>query len=669
MGDLDWSSGWLAGAPVRVLDTVVLDGAGAPRAWFYTSAKSGAVSTKDVAQLTWPKIGRRFARFALASPENANGPRRVAVLLRRDGARAVLGEAELAALVGAPPGQRAAMLAGVGGVQVYLRPGGGEDADYWCRVDGGGSRPPTAPSLAPPRVEAGLGVGRAPPHVAAALEETTLRLRAREAEAAGPENAPSPLEARFVRDDRGQLWLSDVSRARGEAPRAPTSTPGTRSASRAASRSNPSAAASRPGTGASGSRPRGGRTPPGASGRPLQLRPLSDGGGMAGPPRAADFVAPRSAGAEPIFGGGAPDRSDAMAAATPRGRAQLALPTPWEAELMARRKAQLESLASFDSLGAPPQNDGLGLPGDLFAPAVDGEPSAVETLDGFRVPPDAGVEPGAPPGSAATFAMDALRERIENLEAQVEVERRKASAAEASRDKTVAKCRDLGRELAKVKEEADDLVRDRDAQLELLRLELDTARNQAAVAPRPPKPAADEPSQKRAVDDLLEQLQRKEAALVDAEVNAAKQKAALEAAFAKKATQAAYQQHVAMNGLRGAVCEAQDEATALASENAALKAKLTIADGEAGELRQQVAGLRAATASGAAESSTLGQTTRAAMSLEFGAVKQAVDPETAHPSGSLSASSLLSRAHTSASEASAAAAQSENEAKARAGKG
>ena len=52
MGDLDWSSGWLAGAPVRVLDTVVLDGAGAPRAWFYTSAKSGAVSTKDVAQLT-----------------------------------------------------------------------------------------------------------------------------------------------------------------------------------------------------------------------------------------------------------------------------------------------------------------------------------------------------------------------------------------------------------------------------------------------------------------------------------------------------------------------------------------------------------------------------------------------------------------------------------------
>ena len=33
MGDLDWSSGWLAGAPVRVLDTVVLDGAGAPRAW------------------------------------------------------------------------------------------------------------------------------------------------------------------------------------------------------------------------------------------------------------------------------------------------------------------------------------------------------------------------------------------------------------------------------------------------------------------------------------------------------------------------------------------------------------------------------------------------------------------------------------------------------------
>ena len=123
MGDLDWSSGWLAGSPVRVLDTVVLDGAGAPRSWFYTSSKTGAVATKDAAQLTWAKIGRRFAKFALASPENANGPRRVAVLLRRDGARAVLGEAELAALVQAAPRDRASMLAGVGGVQVYLRPG------------------------------------------------------------------------------------------------------------------------------------------------------------------------------------------------------------------------------------------------------------------------------------------------------------------------------------------------------------------------------------------------------------------------------------------------------------------------------------------------------------------------------------------------------------------
>ena len=67
MADLAWFKGWLADAPVRVLDTVTLDQKGKPMTWFYTSSKTGKVATKEPHQLTWPKIGRRFAKFALAS--------------------------------------------------------------------------------------------------------------------------------------------------------------------------------------------------------------------------------------------------------------------------------------------------------------------------------------------------------------------------------------------------------------------------------------------------------------------------------------------------------------------------------------------------------------------------------------------------------------------------
>ena len=118
MADLAWYRAWLADAPVRVLDTVTLDGQGRPTNWFYTSSKTGKVATKDSHQLTWPKIGRRLAKFALASQENTG--RRVAVLLRHDGARAILGEQELAAVARADDQTRATMLEGVGGVQGQL---------------------------------------------------------------------------------------------------------------------------------------------------------------------------------------------------------------------------------------------------------------------------------------------------------------------------------------------------------------------------------------------------------------------------------------------------------------------------------------------------------------------------------------------------------------------
>ena len=109
---------------------------------------------------------------------------RVAVLLRHDGARAILGEQELAAVARADDQTRATMLEGVGGVQVYL----GDGDDYWCRceavdkVDGES------------KTTAGLGASPSPlaSHVDDALGKYTrsLRLKAKE----------PCVEARFVAD-------------------------------------------------------------------------------------------------------------------------------------------------------------------------------------------------------------------------------------------------------------------------------------------------------------------------------------------------------------------------------------------------------------------------------------------------------------------------------------
>ena len=70
MADLAWYRAWLADAPVRVLTSPL--GRKEPATGLHVF-KTGKVATKDSHQLTRPKIGRRFAKFALASQENTGG--------------------------------------------------------------------------------------------------------------------------------------------------------------------------------------------------------------------------------------------------------------------------------------------------------------------------------------------------------------------------------------------------------------------------------------------------------------------------------------------------------------------------------------------------------------------------------------------------------------------
>ena len=83
MADLAWYRAWLADAPVRVLDTVTLDGQGRPTNWFYTSSRRARSRRRTLTNLAQDRSTLRKIRLSFQE----NTGRRVAVLLRHDGAR------------------------------------------------------------------------------------------------------------------------------------------------------------------------------------------------------------------------------------------------------------------------------------------------------------------------------------------------------------------------------------------------------------------------------------------------------------------------------------------------------------------------------------------------------------------------------------------------------
>ena len=577
MADLAWYRAWLADAPVRVLDTVTLDGQGRPTNWFYTSSKTGKVATKDSHQLTWPKIGRRFAKFALASQENTG--RRVAVLLRHDGARAILGEQELAAVARADDQTRATMLEGVGGVQVYL----GDGDDYWCRceavdkVDGES------------KTTAGLGASPSPlaSHVDDALGKYTrsLRLKAKE----------PCVEARFVADAHGQFWLSDVQRAGWSGPTQPV-----QQKKRAVSQK------SRPKTGGQ------------------KLRPLSE---KAAKRRKKKDIPVESS--RPIFDVHDADRQQAISQSSPRTAASLALPTPWEQEIQAAKRKQFELLASASDEPS------------LFAPheaTVMTEAPPLET----PMPPK--------PGSARAFTQQVLTDRITTLEKQIGSCEERASRAEELRDKTLQKCRELGAELTNTKSSLEEQLRDKDVQLEVVTLQMETLKNTKQVTvPAPVIKTGD-----TNIDEVLSKLHKKEQAFIEAKQAWALERQALISDKQRTNTQSQYQLHVQSNELRAQLAEAEDKVQSLTTECAEAKAALKIMEQDNHELRDEVESFRAAKRELGEGSSTAGQVARGAMSLEFGAAKQTFGPD----------DSLIT-AHTDKAETLRAAEAAKGEAKIR----
>lgn len=176
---VEWARHWLPRRRVRLLDTVLLDRARNPEAWFYTSSKSGEVCLKDRTHLTWPKIGRRFTKFAQRCGTSAT-------LFRDDGSRIPVSDAHWERLVHADARDRQSMLHGVIALQAFVAP---RDSQVWCRathdtiIDVGGASP-------------------LEPSIAARLQETTLAL--------ARDNQGSCVDAIFVADKGGELWLVEA---------------------------------------------------------------------------------------------------------------------------------------------------------------------------------------------------------------------------------------------------------------------------------------------------------------------------------------------------------------------------------------------------------------------------------------------------------------------------
>ena len=90
-------------------------------------------------------------------------------------------------------------------------------------------------------------------------------------------------------------------------------------------------------------------------------------------------------------------------------------------------------------------------------------------------PPSPAAPP--PPGTARAFAQQALTDRITTLESQITGCEDRAQRAEELRDKTLQKCRELGSELTQTKASLEEQLRDKDVQLEVVTLQMETLKN------------------------------------------------------------------------------------------------------------------------------------------------------------------------------------------------
>ena len=147
------------------------------------------------------------------------------------------------------------------------------------------------------------------------------------------------------------------------------------------------------------------------------------------------------------------------------------------------------------------------------------------------------------PGSARAFAQQALTDRITTLESQIGSCEERASRAEELRDKTLQKCRELGSELTQTKASLEEQLRDKDVQLEVVTLQMETLKNTKQVTVQAPVIQTGD----RNIDEVLSKLHKKEQAFIDAKQAWALERQALISDKQRTNTQSQYQLHVQSN--------------------------------------------------------------------------------------------------------------------------
>ena len=116
------------------------------------------------------------------------------------------------------------------------------------------------------------------------------------------------------------------------------------------------------------------------------------------------------------------------------------------------------------------------------------------------------------PGSARAFTQGVLTDRITTLEKQIGSCEDRASRAEELRDKTLQKCRELGSELSNTKASLEEQLRDKDVQLEVVTLQMETLKNTKNISvPAPVIKTGD-----TNIDEVLSKLHKKEQAFIEA---------------------------------------------------------------------------------------------------------------------------------------------------------
>lgn len=228
-------------AGMRLVDIVMLDGAGDVESWVFT-AKTGHVTSKKRAQ-DRTKIAERFERFALANPRNTE--RFVALLERASPPgknhakeRIVLDEKTLreALLVGSSQQARPELLGAC--LQCYLRPRNGSNSFLRGRYHHQNGRSPccslsrVSPLYRPPSLELGFPAGgevtqggevpiegndpesvRLRTETERALTSLVAFLQPQLDSGATIEagnRAIAECKADFVIDDNGELWLISI---------------------------------------------------------------------------------------------------------------------------------------------------------------------------------------------------------------------------------------------------------------------------------------------------------------------------------------------------------------------------------------------------------------------------------------------------------------------------